>query len=113
MSQALQCTGGEEAAETSRFVGLVDKFFDSVNVNSLSQGKLKRKVFQNPYRSSEDFRMKVCFTCMIYLWLVACMYVCMYVRMCTYVCMYVCTYVRTRTYDCMYVRTYVCMYVCM
>ena len=61
MSQALQLTGGEEAAEMARFIGLVDKFFDCVNVSSLTKGKFKRKVFQNPYRSGDDFRLKVCF----------------------------------------------------
>ena len=35
------------------------KFFDCVNVTSLMKGKLKRKVFQNPYRSGKDFRLKV------------------------------------------------------
>ena len=61
MSQALQLTGGEEAAEMARFIGLVDKFFDCVNVSSLTKGKFKRKVFQNPYRSGDDFRLKVYF----------------------------------------------------
>ena len=34
------------------------------------------------------------------------MYVCVHVRMSTYVCMYVCMYV----YVCIYICTYVCMY---
>ena len=59
MAQALRLTGGEKAAEMSNFISLVDKFFDSVNVVSLLKGKHKRKVFQNPYRSGTDFRLKV------------------------------------------------------
>ena len=59
MAQALQLTGGEEAVEMAQFISLVDKFFDCVNVTSLMKGKLKRKVFQNPYRSGKDFRLKV------------------------------------------------------
>ena len=60
MAQALRLTGGEKAAEMSNFISLVDNFFDSVNVVSLLKGKHKRKVFQNPYRSGTDFRLKVC-----------------------------------------------------
>ena len=32
---------------------------DCLNVSSLSKGKLKRKPFLQPYRSSNDFRLKV------------------------------------------------------
>ena len=34
VSKALVRTGGEEAAETAKFVSLVDKFFDCLNVNN-------------------------------------------------------------------------------
>ena len=63
VSKALRLTGGEargeEAAETELFIEMVDKMFDCFNVSSLSKGKLKRKPFVQPYRSSNDFRLKV------------------------------------------------------
>ena len=63
ISKALQLTGGPEATETVRFISMFDKFFDCVNVANLTSGRFKRKVFQQPYRSGEDFRLKVLFTC--------------------------------------------------
>ena len=59
VSKALMKTGGEEAVETARFVGLIDKFFDCLNVNNYVNGKRNRKAFQSPYRSAKDFRLKV------------------------------------------------------
>ena len=59
VSKALVCTGGEEAAEIAKFVSLVDKFFDCLNVNNYVNGKHNRKAFQSPYRSAKDFRLKV------------------------------------------------------
>ena len=55
MSKALYFYGGsEDAFETAYFIGKMDKFFDVFNVSSFSEGKLKRKVFQQPYRSPID-----------------------------------------------------------
>ena len=60
MSKALYFYGeSEEAFETAYFIEKIDKFFDILNVSSFSQGKLKRKVFQQPYRSPNDFRLTV------------------------------------------------------
>lgn len=59
VSKALRLTGGEEVAETASFIEMVDKMFDCLNVSSLSKGKLKRKPFLHPYRSSNDFWLKV------------------------------------------------------
>lgn len=60
MSKALYFYGeSEEAFETAYFIQKFDKFFDLLNVSSFSQGKLKRKVFQQPYRSPNDFRLTV------------------------------------------------------
>ena len=59
VSKALRLTGGEVASETASFIEMVDKMFDALNVSSLSKGKLKRKPFLQPYRSSNDFRLKV------------------------------------------------------
>ena len=38
---------------------MIDRFFDSLNVNNFNSGKWKRKPFQDPYRSADDFRLKV------------------------------------------------------
>lgn len=59
VSHALRQTGGPEAEETAHFVSMFDKFFDCVNVGNFDDGKFKRKVFQQPYRSHDDFRLKV------------------------------------------------------
>ena len=60
MCKALWVTGGAEASETAKFIEMVDKFFDCLNVvSSFSKEKLKRKPFLQPYRKSNDFRLKV------------------------------------------------------
>lgn len=59
MSKALTLYGGEAAQETALFVDIFDKFFDCLNVRNFTDGKRQRKVFQNPYRSGKDFRLKV------------------------------------------------------
>ena len=46
--------------ETRRFVCMFDRFFDCLNVSNFTDGKFDRKVFRQPYRSSNDFRLKVC-----------------------------------------------------
>ena len=51
---------GEHAEETAKFVEYFDKFFDSLNVSSLSAGKLSRCAFKAPYRSDKDYRLRVC-----------------------------------------------------
>ena len=52
---ALQLTRGEEEEETVKFVANFDKFFDSLNVSSLSVDKLKQNAFKSPYYSVTDF----------------------------------------------------------
>ena len=52
-------TQGPEAEETATFVEKFDKFFDCLNVSSLSAGKLNRNAFKSPYHSARDFRLKV------------------------------------------------------
>ena len=52
-------TQGVEAEETAKFVEYMDKFFDALNVSNFTEGKKKRKPFQNPYRSDTDFRLTV------------------------------------------------------
>ncbi len=52
-------TGGDEAAETAKFVALFDKFFDLLNVRNFTNGTRKRKNFQHPFRHANDFRLAV------------------------------------------------------
>ena len=59
VSQALTLYGGDEAKETAKFTLMFDKFFDCLNVSNYTDGKHHRKPFQSPYRSSDDFRIKV------------------------------------------------------
>ena len=59
VSKALQLVGGVEAAETSKFVGMIDKFFDILNVHNYTHGVHARKPFQMPYTTSKDKRLKV------------------------------------------------------
>ena len=60
VSKAFHLTGGEEASETAHFVGMMDKFFDCLNVHNYVHGIHKRKFFQMPYTSAADSRLKVC-----------------------------------------------------
>ena len=55
-------TGGRAVQDTAKFVSMVNKFFDCLNVNNYDSGRKERKVFKQPYRSGTDFRLKVC-TC--------------------------------------------------
>ena len=52
-------TGGPEVVGTAKFVDMMDKFFDSMNVTNFEAGRKQRKPFQEPYRSGTDFRLKV------------------------------------------------------
>ena len=59
VSKALFLVGGEDARETARFVAMFDKFFDCFNVSSFEKGNKSRKSFQQPYRSANDYHLKV------------------------------------------------------
>ena len=59
MSKALELTGGEDAIETVRFVKMMDRFFDALNVHNYTHGLHARKDFQMPYISAQDKRLKV------------------------------------------------------
>ena len=59
VAKAMELTGGPAAEETVKFVLLFDRFFDTFNVNSYNEGRHKRKVFRQPFRSADDFRLKV------------------------------------------------------
>ena len=59
VSKALLEVVGSKAEGTSEFISIVDKMFDCLNVHNLMEAKFKRKPFQSPYRSGEDWRLKV------------------------------------------------------
>lgn len=59
MATALQLTGGLEVEETAKLASYVGKFFNCLNGNNFTSGGYHRKPFQMPYRSTDDFRMKV------------------------------------------------------
>lgn len=59
VSKALSLKGGDAAAETAKFLLMMDKFFDTVNVKSYSGGTHARKPFQLPFTSATDKRLKV------------------------------------------------------
>lgn len=52
--------GDPEMTETIRFVRFFDRFFDCLNVSSLSEGRHSRKPDLYPYRSPNDKRFTVC-----------------------------------------------------
>lgn len=58
MAKALVLTRNPDVTETARFVEVMDKLFDCLNVTSFTAGKHARKVFQDPWRPN-DFRFKV------------------------------------------------------
>ena len=50
---------GPELEATATFVGLIDQFFDCLNVGNHTDGKLSRNPFKQPYRGISDFRFEV------------------------------------------------------
>ena len=46
-----------------KFTATFDKFFDALNVSNFTVGVHQRKPFQLPYRSKDDFRLKVNIVC--------------------------------------------------
>ena len=59
MSKALLDAHDNTVEETAKFIGMIDKFFDCLNVTDMNSGRKKRKSFQSPYRKVDDFRLKV------------------------------------------------------
>ena len=62
----LRLTGKDEVEETARFVTMFDRFFDCLNVTDLNGGRRTRNAFKSPYRSADDFRLKVSIMCPVY-----------------------------------------------
>ena len=44
---------------TAKFIGIVDKMFDCLNVGNYTEGSLHETVLKQPYRGPSDFRLKV------------------------------------------------------
>ena len=59
VANGIRLTQGAEAEETVKFVEQFNNFFDCLNVSNSRVGKQTRNVFKNPYRSANDFRLKV------------------------------------------------------
>lgn len=58
VADAFQYYGNLETAETERFIRLVDRFFDCLNVRSVSEWVTKLKPDRKPYYSPDDKRIK-------------------------------------------------------
>lgn len=59
VSKALQLSVGNEACETSKFLAMMNKWFDALNVHNYTHGIRSRKRFQTPYTTSKNMRLKV------------------------------------------------------
>ena len=59
VSKALEHSGGDEASETAKFVRMMDRFFDCLNITNLTNGMHEQKSFQDPYTNANDFYLKV------------------------------------------------------
>ncbi len=59
MADALAYFSDESTTETENFVRMFDRFFDCLNVRSLSEWKSKLKPDLQPYTSPDDSRLKV------------------------------------------------------
>eukprot|EP00731_Ephydatia_muelleri_P018851 Em0011g891a len=57
VAKAMELTGGPVVSETVKFITMMDKFFDCLNVDNYSSGYTQRKPFKQPYRSANDFRL--------------------------------------------------------
>lgn len=55
----MEDTLGDKASETVIFLRYMNKFFDTMNVANLTSGKRKRNANIEPFRSSDDSRLKV------------------------------------------------------
>ena len=72
VSKALRLSGDPAVQETAKFVSMFDKFFDALNVSNYNSGVKKMKTFQQPYRSADDFRLKVSHNFVATIYLYAC-----------------------------------------
>ena len=59
MADALMYFGDPSTKETEQFIRHFDRFFDFLNVRSVSEWEHKRKPDLKPYSSKEDSRFNV------------------------------------------------------
>lgn len=59
VAHAMELMGDPAMTETIRFVRYFDRFFDCLNVSSLSEGRHTRKPDLYPYRAPNDKRFTV------------------------------------------------------
>ena len=58
VASELKLYGGAEASETATFIELMDKFFDSFNVLSLSKEKTEKKIISATLQEVDRFSIK-------------------------------------------------------
>ena len=63
VSKGLLAHFGEGVKELSKFVEYFDKLFDALNVRDYTSSIHSLKPFKMPYRSGNDFRLKVLHVC--------------------------------------------------
>ena len=83
VSKALESSQSTEGKETAKFINMIVKFFDALNVTNLVSGKQKRK---SPYTSSDDFRLKVYYSISMEV-----SHICILVTSCINLCTSFCT----------------------
>ena len=59
MKKCLESQGEPSTRELQKFIGLVDKWFDCLNVPNTFKGQMTRKKALEPYRNVDDWRFKV------------------------------------------------------
>ena len=59
VANALVNSGNKDVGETVKFIRMINYFFDTLNVVNLVIGRKKRKAFQSPYMSINDFHLQV------------------------------------------------------
>ena len=69
VANAIQFIWKDAASGTVKFIEMMDKFFDCLNVRAPSVGKVKRKPFQNSYTNCNDFRIQVIFKILVLLFI--------------------------------------------
>ena len=48
VSKALLHTKDTTVEETAKFIGMIDKFFDALNVTNINSGKKQKSLFSHP-----------------------------------------------------------------
>jgi hypothetical protein len=59
VANGLRVHFGDKAKETIHFIQQFDNFFDIMNISNYTTHYTTRKPFKEPFRSSDDARLKV------------------------------------------------------